>query len=252
MGRARLASRLSRWLVLPGPDGGPVVVSEGLGVHAVPLSAVAAFRLDGRRRWLSASPWGCGNCSDGQYPPALQPDGRYGPVGPEGSGAWAVDQSGRRVDSCGAALADGTCITHTSRPDPQGTREFPVVVARRAGSTRGEYSEPQFPWTIAQDMGVPPRIVQDGAGGIYTSFGPVRDPRVAPLPMQLLALDRSTGALRWRVADASPQAGLASGVLATHTTGGLASRIRRQRCGALVDDGAAPRACDLRHRGRAT
>ena len=209
-------------LVLPGPGGGPVVVSEGFGAHEAPLSAVAAFRLDGRRRWLSASLWGCGNCSLGQDPPVLHPDGRYGPIGPNPH-AWAIDQSGVRVDSCGIALADGTCVTHTERisPDPQGFRVFPALLARRAGSALWEYSNPQFPWTISHELDLhPPRIVQDGASGLYTAFGPVRSSS-PPLPAELLALDRRTGALRWRTSGAVPRAGLTSGVIATHTTAGL-------------------------------
>ncbi len=61
------------------------------------MSSVAAFRLNGNRRWLSAPSWGYGFCADGSEQPGLRADGTYGPIGPEGDFNWGVDQEASYV-----------------------------------------------------------------------------------------------------------------------------------------------------------
>jgi len=73
------------------------------------LDAIAI--QDGRRLWRSARRAGCGNCDEGPQPERLQPDGTYGPIGPEGDDIWAVDRRGQIVPGCsGAVAADGTVL----------------------------------------------------------------------------------------------------------------------------------------------
>lgn len=211
--------------VHPGPGGGPVLIAEGFsgfGEGNQIVSSVAAFERNGRRRWLSAYEPGCGNCDGGPQVPGLLADGTYGPIGVEGDDFWGVDQRGVRVAGCaGAVLADGTCIRHEVRGGESAfAPTFPAIAARRGSTTLWEYTQPTQPWSIRADEGVPP-IVLASPTTVYTSLGPHRYTGQHLIAQQLIALNLSDGALRWRVFDATPLAVLGASVIG-ETAAGLA------------------------------
>ncbi|MEZ5079475.1 MAG: hypothetical protein R2878_02195 [Thermoleophilia bacterium] len=106
------------------PGGGVVSVAD-LNDYAV-----AAYRLDGRRRWANVRTPELRHCDGGQAP-KLRPDGRYGPIGPTGDDYWAVSPAGKRVAGCtGVVTADNGCLFAT------GTRE-PLRQHPGAGTSRG-------------------------------------------------------------------------------------------------------------------
>jgi outer membrane protein assembly factor BamB len=196
--------------VHPGPGGGPVLIAEQYGV-----SSVAAFRLNGKRRWLSAYEPGCGNCNGGPETPGLQADGTYEPIGVEGDDFWGVDQQGARVNGCaGAVLADGTCIRHRvvgAGFSPGPSTPYPAVVALRGTTQLWEYSQPTLSWTIASNEQVPP-VVYANPTTVYTSLGAGLTGQ-QPTDQQLIALNLSDGALRWRDFNVTPLAVLSTGVI---------------------------------------
>jgi outer membrane protein assembly factor BamB len=196
--------------VHPGPGGGPVLIAD-----VSRGSSVAAFRLNGRRRWLSAYEQGCGFCDDGPEQPGLQADGTYGPIGYEGDYFWGVDQKGAQVQGCaGAVLADGTCIYHYvvgAGFSPGPSTPYPAVVAGHGTTRLWEYTQPALSWTIASDNMVPP-VVFANPTTVYTSLGAgLIDQQ--PVGRQLIALNPSDGALRWRVFNVTPLAVLSTGVI---------------------------------------
>jgi len=206
--------------VLGGPGGGAVVVSEGFIGESL-SSSVAAFGTNRRLRWTFDALWGCGNCDDGLTPPALRADGTYGPIGPDGDDVWGVSPIGVRVPGCtGDVLADGTCIAHEVRRTPTLT-ESPAIAARRGGTLVWEYARPSRTWSISHDFLVPPLTLRDASGAVYTSLGAGSEPAGTPVPQQMIALNETTGTLRWQVADARPVASFASGVLAQRSGVGL-------------------------------
>ena len=219
--------------VLPGPGGGPVVVNEGYGVAAgSPSSSVAAFRLDGRRRWISSFVWGCGNCIDAGPRAQLQADGRYGPIGPEGSGTWSITRTGSRRSGCiGAVLPDGTCIVHEIGFTLPSFTEYPAIVARRGSTLVWEYARPNLSWTIGQSIDAPPEVIRDRTGVLYTTLGAGSEPSGTPVPTRLIALNEVTGGLLWEAPDAVPLATLASGVIVRRPGVGL---IRYSAEGAVI------------------
>ncbi len=194
--------------VLQGPRGGAVVVGQDAFTYAA-----AAYRRDGRRLWRSVRTAGCGNCDDGPQPIALQADGTYGPIGPEGDDIWAVDGLGRVIAGCaGVVFADGTCITGRSLFDPR--TPHPSIVA-----TAG----PAPPWSVVQNdyiwqdgFDVPPMTVRDGAGLVYAAFDSPQSTTAGNVPGLLVAVNPATRAVVWtRVGPHQVLAGFTSGVLVT-------------------------------------
>ncbi len=115
--------------LMQGPQGGVVVAAQNGFV-----GTVAAYRRNGTRLWLSARTPSCGNCDDGPQSPALEANGTYGPIGPEGDDIWAVDARGRIVAGCaGVVLADSTCITGMSAIDPPAYQGWPAIAATTPG-----------------------------------------------------------------------------------------------------------------------
>ena len=196
--------------VHPGPSGGVVVFNDGLDWPAT----VSAFRLDGSRRWLSVHEPTCGNCVNGPIGRGLRADGNYGPIGPTQDDIWDVTPAGRRVAACrGTVRSDETCLTHEVRFTPA---PAPAVVARRGSSVLWTYEQPTLRWSILDLFDVRPAILERSPGNVYTWFGSGLDTATgATAAQQLVALDGATGALRWRALDATPQAALTNGVIAT-------------------------------------
>lgn len=206
--------------VLPGPSGGLVVVSEATGRFVT-----SAYRRDGRRLWGHGRRPSCGNCDDGPQPVASQPDGTYGPVGYEGDDLWAVDARGRERRGCaGAVAADGTCtdVRGVVGPGP-GFGPVPTVTDRDAvGATLWTAVEPGLEWFPEND--VPPMVVADGSGRLYSGLPFGRDPLTGDRERgRLIAIDPSTRSIAWRVV--GPHEALAplrSGVLAARGDGVVA------------------------------
>lgn len=190
-----------------GPHRGVVVVSrDGFDF------AVTAFRRDGHRLWRSARRAGCGNCDEGPQPERLQPDGTYGPIGPEGDDIWAVDRRGRIVPGCsGAVAADGTCVFGGSLFHP--TAPTPFVAAARGGVRLWTVEDPSLTWL--DEFDVPPVVARDGAGLAYAAFERPTDRATGTeLPGRLLAVDPVTRAVAWgRTGPSAVLTALRSGVL---------------------------------------
>jgi hypothetical protein len=202
-------------VVQPGPQPGGAVVIGTVDLD----SAVIAYRADGRRQWASVRTPGCGNCDDGPQARRLQPDGTYGPIGPEGDDTWAVDPQGRIVQACtGVVLADGTCI-QVGATSTQTLIEVPFLAATRGGAMLWQVAEPDFSWI--SESGAPPAVVQDAEGTVYTAYGLGTTASTrAPAPGRLIAVDAATGALRSRTLGTfDALAGLESGVLASTSAG---------------------------------
>ena len=174
-----------------GPGRGVVVVSrDGFDF------AVAAYRPDGRRLWRSRRRASCGNCDEGPQPERLQPDGTYGPIGPEGDDIWAVDQGGRIVPGCsGAVSADGTCVFGGSLFS-NGTNATPFVTARRGPSFLWTVTDAGFSWL--DEFNVPPVVARDAAGLAYAAFErPVEVATGTQLPGRLIAVNPRAPAIVW-------------------------------------------------------
>ena len=197
-----------------GPEGGPVVISDLAGFQTT--SSVAAFGRTGSLRWLNVRSWDCGNCDNGPQIAELQPDGTFGPLGPEGDGPWAVAPDGSTVGTCtGVTLPDRTCIAYETQVSPA-FELTPSITARRGGLA-WEYLSGVGPWHADGDD-APLKVVRDAAGGIYSSFG---DRFVgATVPQRMIALT-PTGQLRWEAPGAAPLVGLETGVLASRFEEGL-------------------------------
>ena len=179
----------------PGPGapgaGGRARSSSTTGLVDAFRYTVAAYRLDGRRRWVNARTAGCGNCDEGTQPVRRQADGTFGPIGVIGDDYWAVDQAGREVRGCaGVVLPDGTCIAVESRL-LGGTVAENALVARRGGVALWSLAEPDLDWIPEFD--VAPMTVRDGGGTAYTAYG-----QFTPQARDV-AVDSATGALRARV-----------------------------------------------------
>ncbi len=194
-------------VVLPGPQGGVVVVSEG--AYA---ATVRAYSPDGRRRWAQSSRYGCGNCDFGPQPAALQPDGTYGPVGPEGDDYWAVDRRGRRVAGCaGVVQPDAACLVAV--PDAFPAPLHPGITASIGGARVWRVENPRWSW-FPEDN-VPPMAVADGTGRVYTVFLGAADAITREYTNVFAAFDPATRTIAWTNEDAfQVLAGLPSGVLA--------------------------------------
>jgi outer membrane protein assembly factor BamB len=191
-----------------GPDGGVVVISrDGFDFRA------SAFRPNGTRRWRSDRTAGCGNCDEGPQPERLQPDGTYGPIGPEGDDVWAVDPLGRIVPGCsGAVEPDGTCILGGSTPF--GVPELtPFVAAARGGSRLWTVEDTGFSWV--DEFDVPPVVARDGAGLAYAAFErPTEVATGAELAGRLIAVDLAGRTIAWaRTGPRAVLTALRSGVL---------------------------------------
>lgn len=190
--------------LLQGPGGGVVVVSE----DDPNLFTVAAFRRDGRRLWTNRHAADCGNCDEGPQFPVLQPDGSYGPIGPEGDDTWAVSSRGARVRACvGVMFPNRVCVVAFGSPD--------LTVEARLGA-RTLWSVTQPGYTYESEGFVPPMTVRDGTGLVYTAFeGPVpaAGPSAAPAGI-LLAVDPRTRKIAWtRTGPTQALVGLSSGVV---------------------------------------
>jgi outer membrane protein assembly factor BamB len=195
-----------------GPGGGPVVITDHYGPDA---TTVSAFDKNGAVRWRSLGRWPCGNCDDGRLGPRLLPNGNYGPLGPEGDGIWEVTPQGSKVVGCnGDVTQDGACFSHETKYVGPTSDWDPVVTARRDGQLLWEYTQPRLGWSWSRGLEPPPDVFHDAAGGVYTTFGATRSTFGAPyVPSQLLALNRSTGTLRWRALGTVAVASLRSGVV---------------------------------------
>ncbi|MCB0872131.1 MAG: hypothetical protein H6531_00230 [Actinobacteria bacterium] len=205
---------VSGW-VLPGPAGG--VVSVGTISYDY---AVAAYRLDGRRRWANVRNPDCGNCDGGQLP-KLRPDGRYGPIGPTGDDYWAVSPAGKRVAGCtGVVTADNGCLFAT------GTRanlfdSIPALVRREADGTISRTTpEDGFLWTPESDDW--PEAVPDENGRVYASYGDTYTGAPDRDQARVVAYDASGQPIIRRTTPAYVVAGLASGVLANRDNAAVA------------------------------
>lgn len=197
--------------VLPGPDGGFVVVSY---VSNGQVHRVTAYRRDGGRLWTSRRKEQCGNCDEGPQPPRLQPDGTYGPIGPEGDDFWAVSPRGGVVEGCaGVVTADGSCFTAG-----QFLRDLfsgsPGIRGRPAGAPPWEVVDTAFRWSPSR-LGVPPMAVDDSGGIVYAAFGGVAEVATGGgLPGVLMAVDPVAKAALWtRTGPRQVLTGLTSGVL---------------------------------------
>ena len=182
-----------------GTDGGPVLVSDGLG-----SSLVAAWTPTGARRWINTFEWGCGNCAVLQ-PDASRPGGPYGPLGPYG--VRVVSPTGRSIPAY-AVLADGTRITiawGATQTDASTTT-----------ATRGSVQL----WSRADPFLDEDRfdvsggfVVTDGTR-LYRGFGSTSTPTIA--------LDATNGRELWRVENARPLIPFGTGVLVQLANGHLA------------------------------
>ena len=202
-----------------GPDRGVVVISrDGFDF------AVTAFRRDGRRLWRSARRASCGNCDEGPQREALQPDGTYGPIGPEGDDIWAVDRRGRVVPGCsGAVSADGSCVLGGSL-SIDGTNGTPFVAAALAGARLWTVEVPGLSWL--DESGVPPVVARDLAGLAYAAFERPTDLATGTVPAgRLVAVDPATRTIAWsRTGPSAVLTALRSGVLASEGAGLVALR----------------------------
>ncbi len=195
--------------LMQGPQGGVVVVAQDAFTYTA-----AAYRRDGRRLWNTVRTAGCGNCDEGPQPVALQSNGTYGPIGPEGDDIWALNSGGHVVAGCaGVVFADGTCLTGRSTVfDP--TAPHPSVVATGGPGPPWSVVDNTFVWQ--DDFDVPPMAVRDGAGLVYTAFDSPRSVVVGPVPGLLMTVDPvNRSVVRTRIGPRQVLAGLTSGVLVT-------------------------------------
>lgn len=196
--------------LLPGPDGGVVLVTTG------PESAATrAFTARGTLRWVQRSTFGCGNCDEGPQPEALQPDGTYGPIGVEGDDFWAVARQGRRVPGCaGVVFPDGGCV---SAPGDT-TDSHPAFAGRPGAGPPWRVQDPRWFWYPGD---VPAMVVRDAGGVIYAAFAlPVEIGTQRRLDGLLIAMDPVARTILWeREGPAEVLAALPSGVLAAEAGG---------------------------------
>ena len=193
--------------LMQGPQGGVVVVAQDGFTYTG-----AAYRRDGRRLWSTVRTASCGNCDEGPQPVALQADGVYGPIGPEGDDVWALDAAGHVVAGCpGAVFADGTCVTgRAMRFDP--TAPHPSVVAAAGPAPPWSVVDSTFVWQ--DEFDVPPMTVRDGAGTVYAAFDSPRSVVVGPVPGLLMTVDPvNHSVVRTRIGPRQVLAGFPSGVL---------------------------------------
>jgi len=194
--------------LFPGPGGGVVALSN-VSLHEI----AAAYDRSGRLLWANQRQPGCGNCVSGTQRPQLWSDGTYGPIGPTGSDFWAVDRLGRTVTGCkGPVLADGACLTSLPRYDPVAVGLTSGVALSRGGIEVWHHIEPYLIW--GPDTSDWPAPVVDLAGNVYAAFGNAYPGASGLDQTRVLALDATTGALRWRrLVAARVVDGLESGVL---------------------------------------
>ncbi|MGD9694650.1 MAG: PQQ-binding-like beta-propeller repeat protein [Thermoleophilia bacterium] len=197
--------------VLPGPGNGAVIIAPDL-LRSSGWFAIA-FRSNATRLWRNRGSAGCGNCDDGPQPTRLQPDGTYGPLGPDGDRIWAVDRRGRAVSGCsGVVRADGTCIFVGGESDHP---DLPVVIARRQGRDLWRLALGDLRWQ--DEFNVPPMVVADRSGRVYVALRDARDAATGtPLPGVVIAVDTAAPGVAWtRLGPSRMLAGLDSGALAT-------------------------------------
>jgi hypothetical protein len=191
--------------LLPGPDGGVVVVTT-----VARGATTRAFTARAALRWVQRSTFGCGNCDDGPQPEILQPDGTYGPIGVEGDDYWAVTANGLRVRGCaGVVSPDGGCVAA-----PGDARDsHPAFAARPAAGSAWRVQDPRWFWYPESD--VPAMVVQDAGGRVYAGYTfPVEVATRRQIPGLLMALDPATRAILWqREGPTQALAALPDGVL---------------------------------------
>lgn len=200
--------------VLQGPSGGVVVVSQDGSAWTV-----RAFRRDGRPLWANRRRASCGNCDDGPQPEALQPDGTYGPIGPEGDDTWAVGPRGRTVRGCaGIVGGDGSCIAGGRRIDPVTFESSPAVSLR---SPTAAWTVSDAAWLWQDDFDVPPITVRDRTGVVYAAFAlPVDRATRSTAPGLLVAVDPVAATILWtRVGPSQVLTALGAGVLVAEGAG---------------------------------
>lgn len=207
--------------VLPGPQGGVVVVSVGdpTGANEIPF-ITTAVRRDGTRLWRDRRVPGCGNCDSGRQAIALQADGTYGPIGYTGDDFWSVDAAGRERTGCsGVVTPDGTC--YFLRPTSDAALLFyPQLMARTAdGADLWSVTDAGYRWY--PEFSEPPVVVRDEAGLLYTGPGAgVEVPGETARQGRLIVVDPSTRAIVWTRPDISGVlSALRSGVLAVRADG---------------------------------
>ncbi len=199
--------------VLPGPGGGPVVISDNQANFDI---TALAFRKTGARRWIASRKLGCGNCEP-PTTPRLNADGTFGPIGSLSDDFWAVSQTGAIVAGCaGVTLNDGTCIASPGDAS---------VEARRGRARLWKYAEPNFSWSSGFE--IPPLMARDSAGVIYVQWGSkgagvFSDGAGGPARARLVALNPD-GSFRSRaLGELEPLAGLSDGVV-VRTAKGIAA-----------------------------
>lgn len=230
--------------LLPGPDGGVVVVT-----NVARSATTRAFTAKAALRWVQRSTFGCGNCDDGPQPEALQPDGTYGPIGVEGDDYWAVTADGRRVRGCaGVVSPDGGCVE--ARPGDPASLTHPGFTIRPPVGASWRVEDARWNWY--PDFGVPAMAVADASGRIYAGYAfPVEVGTRRQIPGLLMALDPATRTILWtREGPPEVLAALPSGVLvaeggASFGTGGAVAAYAADgtvlwRRGVPAGQGVAP------------
>ncbi len=224
--------------VLPGPQGGVVLVSPHYVHHYADGQSsysVRAFRPDGRRLWAVSRPAGCavGIVCFGGRPPVRQADGTYAPIGYAFGPLWAVNGAGSVVQPClGVVLGDGSCVgwwpgPDTPRPAPP---RAPAVSGRSAGATLPEWTVevPGYIWV--NPFSLAPATAVDGDGIVYVAFAgrhpiPTGTSGVQVRPGLLVAVDPVARRIVWTaVGPLDVLAGLGSGVLVRTDEGFAAYR----------------------------
>ena len=210
--------------MLPGPDGGGVLVTEKSYRDYHPVEFWAAALHPGGRVLWNAGRFGplCGNCEAGSIPTRAHPDGTFGPIADFGGDGAFLDRRGRKVGGCheGVVGVDGTCIDFEYKPANGHGSTNPLVLRARRG--------PTTLWTFKDDVAYTASfyeatgaasslpVVGDTDGRVFVAFG------TDDGGGWVLGVDAASGAPGWRAKapmDSRAVAATASGVLvATHST----------------------------------
>ena len=157
-------------------------------------------------RLVNTKSFDCGNCEPPvRNPSQLQSNRTYGPIGL--SGFWAVDQTGATVSGCdGVVEDDGTCISFPLQFQirPGSSTSQYALTANRAGVPIWTYFEPGFATLEVR------QVVAVVSGNAYASYDADADGNGIAATRRVVALDKATGAFRWRQPDVTALAPLVS------------------------------------------
>ena len=178
------------WPVIAPDSGSAFVAGDGTVLSSVPVDTggsdhglTEGFSSHGVTMWRVPYRAVCGNC-DGPAVPSLGPTGVLGPIGWFGDGLWALDLAGQDVTPCPGAIGpDGDCYGLKLNANPGG----PVAVTRVGV------------WSFSDDS--MPRLYDDEIEQPTMAFDATTVYVQVPggAGSQLLALDRASGRLRWRM-----------------------------------------------------